>query len=212
MKGLRRILRAAMAAAAMALTAVPVSSGAATVPLDTRVFSYTGREQTFIVPRGVTRISVRAEGADGGLAQGGLGQGLGAWQVAGIAVRPGERLYVEDGGHGSNSDAQACPGVAGCTFAPGGFDGGGTGSPGIGGGHSGAGGGGASDVQTMPIGAGASAVSSRLVVAGGGGGAGGDGAPMQFATGGDGGSVGYPGGQGSSRWSANKALIGGFGG
>ncbi len=206
------IVCAVIAVAAIALSAGPVSGVAATGLADYRAFFYTGREQTWIVPPGVRRVHVTAIGADGGTAQGGYDEGSGTFQAGVIAVRPGEKLYIEVGGHGSHSDSQPCPGVASCAYAPGGFNGGGEGAPGIGGGHSGAGGGGATDVQTMPASAGTAALSSRLVVAGGGGGAGGDGAPSQFATGGDGGGAMSTGAQGGSHWPANQAVIGGSGG
>ena len=125
-----------------------------------------------------------------------------------LVVVPGEKLYVEVGGHGASSDGQACQSPPNCRIAPGGFNGGGVGAPGIGGGHSGAGGGGATDIQTLPIGRGARALTSRLIVAAGGGGAGGGGS-ISGTSGGTGGSGGKDGSEGRTDFSANSVLGGG---
>ena len=129
-----------------------------------QTFSYTGAEQTFQVPTGVTSISIVADGAaGGGFANGGplreqvkhpkknhgRKAGLGGRTDAAISVTPGETLYVFVGGEG--------------TSGGGGFNGGG-GVPSTGG----YGGGGASDVR-----AGGNSLVDRVLVAGGGGGYGG---------------------------------------
>ncbi|HEY2473278.1 MAG TPA: hypothetical protein VGI19_00615 [Candidatus Cybelea sp.] len=120
-------------------------------PLEMRTFRYTGHEQTFTVPRGVTEINVVAEGASGsdpsGFANGGLVK-------ATIAVKPGVRLAVYVGGQGRSSGT-------------GGFNGGGPGGSNNSGTGSGAGGGGPSDIRGQPYG-----LAERLIVAGGGGGSG----------------------------------------
>jgi hypothetical protein len=53
-------------------------------------FSYTGAEQTLVVPAGVTSIDVDVQGAAGGT-NGGRAQGA-------LATTPGETLYIYVGG------------------------------------------------------------------------------------------------------------------
>lgn len=115
---------------------------AAPAPTGSRTFSYTGAAQTFVVPEGVTLITVEAYGAEGGTALNanpGVG-GLGGYLRATLSVTPGATYQINVGGRGTN------------------------GTSGVGGG---AAGGGASDVRT-----GANALADRLIVAGGGGGGG----------------------------------------
>ncbi|HEY1834868.1 MAG TPA: fibronectin type III domain-containing protein [Solirubrobacteraceae bacterium] len=108
----------------------------------------------FTVPAGVTSVDVTAVGGHGGSA---ATTGGAAARVSGaLSVTPGETLYVEVGGIGSNGNPD------GGGVAAGGFNGG---APG------GAGGGGASDIRTSPLAEGLSS-DSRLLVAGGGGGSG----------------------------------------
>jgi hypothetical protein len=136
-------------------------------------------ETPFVVPAGVTGVTVALTGAPGGTgldpnfttlnAQGGTG----ATARAVIAVTPGEVLFVEVGG----------PGGAGTVFSvgAGGVNGGGAGGQQAPAG----GGGGASDIRTCSVTAGdaldpgfcatSQSLSTRLLVAGGGGGAGGSG-------------------------------------
>jgi len=121
-------------------------------------------ESTFVVPPGVSSITVTATGAQGGggFAAGCEG-GFGASVAGTLAVTPGETLYVEVGGAGG--DAQSAADVTG------GSNGGGAGGlddHGDGGG----GGGGASDLRTLPAADPLSSSDSRLLVAGGGGGGG----------------------------------------
>src|SRR5690242_2626437 len=62
----------------------------------TCTFQYTGAQQTFSVPAGVTSIHVDAVGAPGGsngLAPGGLG----GTASADLTVTPGQTLFVEVG-------------------------------------------------------------------------------------------------------------------
>ena len=132
----------------------------------TTTFIFTGTEQLYMVPAGVTSVSVVATGAPGGKGidgtsgVGGSG-GSGAVAAGELAVAPGETLYVEVGGVG----------IDGGFGGAGGFNGGGAG--GFGGG-----GGGASDVRTCSIAAGScpaavvDSLHSRLLVAAGGGGGG----------------------------------------
>jgi hypothetical protein len=142
-------------------------------------FTSTGSEQQFLVPAGVGSVQIDAVGALGG---GGVVGGLGGTASAVVAVAPGETLYVEVGGPGTDT--------------AGGFNGGGApGGPGAISG--GGGGGGASDVRTVPTSTPGS-LGFRLVVAGGGGGAGALGLHAGGnARGGAAGSAGNPGGNAS---------------
>jgi Big-like domain-containing protein len=148
----RRFFATALVAGATLLGALPATAGAATV---TRTFSAAGAQQ-FVVPAGVTEISVDAFGARGG----NFG-GFGAEALATtLAVQPGESLTVVVGGRGGNGPWDACGGGS-----PG-FNGGGAGGStcnAAGSTAGGGGGGGASDVRRG---------TTALVVAGGGGGKG----------------------------------------
>jgi Glycine rich protein len=150
---------------------------AAPAAADTVVFNYTGGEQTFTVPAGNSSIQVTAIGASG--ENGGLSlttSGRGARVSGTLAVTPGQILYVEVGGVGTEWFGD------GSTPGGGGFNGGGdtylSGS-------NPSGGGGASDVRTRPRSDGPQSLSSRLLVAGGGGGRG-----DRLLSGGDAGSAG----------------------
>ncbi len=152
------------------LSAVAVTIGGAgllAMPLaqaSTKVYVYTGAEQTFVVPSGVRSLHLEAIGAPGGAAFAtpttGPG-GLGARVDADLAVTAGETLYIEVGGVGT-------PG-AGASGPLNAFNGGGAG--GISSDVNGGGGGGATDVRTRASSA-AGSLSTRVVVAGGGGGGG----------------------------------------
>ncbi len=134
-------------------------AGVAAAQAATQTFNYTGGEQTFTVPAGITSLEVTAIGGHGGSAAAAGGT---AAQVTGkLNVTPGETLYVEVGGNGANGN----PNGGGSSVA-GGFNGG---APG------GAGGGGASDVRTSPLAQGLSP-EDRLIVAAGSGGSGQSGA------------------------------------
>ena len=111
-----------------------------------KTFHYTGKGQTFIVPAGVTKITITADGASGADTSYGTG-GLGGLVTATVTVTPDKALGVYVGGSGSD----------------GGFNGGGTGNGS--GSNASAMGGGASDVRNSVTG-------RRIVLAGGGGGAG----------------------------------------
>ncbi|MFD8781705.1 Ig-like domain repeat protein [Kitasatospora sp. NPDC059599] len=165
--------------APLALTAPAHAQGTCTVsgPTTTCTFVFTGAEQTFTVPAGVTQADVTATGAAGGLEDNGVGGGRGA-QVSGTltGLAGGQTLYVEVGGAANTA---SCTGGAQCT---GGFNGGGST-------HFGGGGGGASDVRTQPGTTPLTTTDSRLIVAAGGGGAGWAGQ----CTGSKGGDAGQPG-------------------
>jgi hypothetical protein len=132
----------------------------------TQTFTFTGAEQAFVVPTGVSQINVVAIGGKGG-----GGGGFGARASADIATTPGTTLYVEVGGNG----------------LPSGVFGGGAGTAT----HSPGGGGGASDVRTCSKSSACSGFGTtsdpRLLVAAGGGGHGGN----STGAGGDGGGAGF---------------------
>jgi hypothetical protein len=135
-----------------------------------QTFSYTGAKQAFIVPVGVTRLTVIARGGEGsGCFYHGCGiPGFPGRVYAVIRVHSGDKLYVYVAGAGSD----------------GGYNGGGGGGSGSSGGV----GGGASDVRL-----GGNTLKDRIVVAAGGGTAG-DCDLYCYADGGNGGGLtGKPG-------------------
>lgn len=138
----------------------------------TKVFTYTGEEQSFDVPNGVTEITITAMGAsgasDGGSAYGVARGGKGGLIKATIFVKPADELAVYVGGSGVD----------------GGFNGGAPGGGNSGSSAPGGYGGGASDVRT-----GAGSLQDRVVVAGGGGGGAAAGSEKKYR-GGDGGEGG----------------------
>ena len=147
------------------------------------VFAYTGSAQSFKVPLGITRVTIKAAGAQGGYSDGsgGLGGGLGGSVTATIPVTPGQEvLTVLVGGIGNNPYEPYGPG--------GGFNGGGSGGCGCGNYGFGGPGGGASDVRR-----GGSALANRVIVAGGGGGG-----AYEGVGGGDGGGLVGSGGTGTT--------------
>jgi hypothetical protein len=114
-----------------------------------QTFTYTGAEQTFIVPAGVSRLTVIARGGEG---SGGFNHGSGQPGFPGrvyavIRVHGGDTLHVFVAGSGRH----------------GGFNGGGAA-----GGQGGGTGGGATDIRV-----GGSTLKDRIIVAAGGGTAGG---------------------------------------
>jgi len=159
-----------------------VASGAVTV-----TFDYTGGQQTWVVPSGITSISVTAMGAQGGSGGGSGVGGKGAWVQTTLSVTPGQTLYIYVGGQGGTPTA--------------GWNGGGLGAN-IGlSANFGGGGGGASDIRQ-----GGTALTNRIVVAGGGGGA--------YNSGVAGGAGGYNGaaGGGSASGGGGTQTLGGAGG
>jgi Glycine rich protein len=166
-----------------------------------RTFQYTGAEQSFKVPAGVTSLDVDARGAAGAeSARYSQHAGRGGRVRATIPVQPGQTLHVFVGGVGGEGSRQT-----------GGFNGGGSGGNWVGI-CKGFGGGGASDVpvegDTLP---------DRILVAGGGGGFDGYGDPG----GGGGGKKGgrgfpikpyYGNGVGGGGGTQSKGGAGGAGG
>lgn len=110
-------------------------------------FSYTGAQQTWVVPAGITSVTVDLYGA------GGVGgsPGKGGRVQTTLAVTPGETLYLYVGGTKSGTT--------------GGFNGGANAGSESGPFIASDGGGGASDIRQ-----GGAALSNRVIVAGGGGG------------------------------------------
>ncbi len=109
-------------------------------------FAYTGAEEPWTVPAGITSLAVTLEGAQGGSSYA-ANTNYGGKLEATLAVTPGDVLHLYVGGQP--------------TGTAGGFNGGGNGESG------GRGGGGATDVRR-----GGNALADRVLVAGGGGGAG----------------------------------------
>lgn len=117
-----------------------------------QTFVYTGAPQLYVVPEGVTSITVEARGAQGGSVSTVTG-GTGAVVSATISVTPGESIQINVGGSGDH----------------GGWNGGGRG---------GTYGGGATDIRRPAFSTSSSCAfdlncqaSARILVAGGGGGA-----------------------------------------
>jgi hypothetical protein len=169
---------------------VPISGAPDHLP-NHKSFYYTGGEQDFKVPAGVTQLKVLTRGAAGGGDDNYEGrdiQALGGRVRAIISVTPGEKLAVFVGGEG--------------TQPSGGFNGGGSGA----GGRccQGYGGGGASDIRQ-----GGDSLKDRILVAGGGGGAEAFGWPQYGGLGGSGG--GTDGGAGTDGYTGGSSH-GGYGG
>jgi hypothetical protein len=164
--------------------ALPASAGA-------EEFGFTGEEQTYTVPAGVSLIDVVARGAAG---QGTTG-GRGAEVSTLLDVSPGEVFYVEVGTTGSCNGAGP-PGYAASGDVPAG--------------------GGASDLRTESVTTGggslcaeqmAASLNSRILVAAGGGGA----SSFDFNAGGDAGQPGDTGVFGGQAGSQTAAGAGGGG-
>jgi hypothetical protein len=121
-----------------------------------RTFNFSSTEETFVVPDGVSSLTVDVRGARGGNAYGlsWAQGGFGGRVTATIAVTPGQVLYLNVGGEGPHGDWQNL-------YHPGGWNGGGAGY------KYGGSGGGASDIRTS-----SGNLNTRIVVAGGGGGGG----------------------------------------
>ena len=109
-------------------------------------FQYTGAQQTFTVPPGITSVRIQTWGAQGG-ANWVNNVNFGGYVAGDVAVTPGSTLYIYVGGQASTT--------------VGGFNGGGSGE------GAGKGGGGGTDVRI-----GGTTYNDRVVCAGGGGGAG----------------------------------------
>ena len=191
-------MRPVSSAVALATCLALAFAPAATAATASATFTNTG-ETPFIVPGGVTSVSVHLIGAAGGAGDNTFSSddapgGAGADVTATLTVTPGEVLFAEVGGAGG----------AGSGLGPGG--GGGNGGGTGGNSDNGGGGGGATDVRTcsatttnvldQPACAMIATLGSRLIVAGGGGGAGGGGSAAITSIGGGGGNADGGGGDG----------------
>ena len=184
-----------LVAAGFVLLTVAAQPAFAACQTGTATFAFTGAEQCYVVPSGVTSVQINATGAPGD--NPGFGGGFGAVVQALVPVASGQTLYVEVGGAGS-----ATNGVV-STGAPGGFNGGGAGGNGTSGFAGGPSGGGASDVRSLPNSIGGQlSLGSRLLVAGGGGGA---------TDNGNGGNADGPGSGAFSGIGGNAGGVGGGG-
>jgi hypothetical protein len=192
---------------AIAILAVLVQSLGSVTPARavdpvTVEFAFTGSDQIFDVPDGVTEIRVELVGAKGATELTGGGGGLGADVAGDLAVAPGQRLYILVGGNGG-------PAFVGLN---GGFNGGAPGGlsqPSL---AAGGGGGGGSDIRAVASES-PGTLESRLMVAGGGGGSG----TASSAGGGAGGNAGAAGlgaadGNGGGGGLAGTSTAGGAGG
>ncbi len=154
-----------------AFAAVSLPSVGSAVGAASATFKSTGAEQHYVVPNGVRLVAVGVQGAWGGAWAGGphaytsaIGQSGAAWQGL-VAVKPGEKLYVEVGSNGA-VNGRAAFGGGGAAGSPDPED------------SEASSGGGATDIRTCSelarrcLGGGASSA-SRLLVAGGAGGNGG---------------------------------------
>jgi hypothetical protein len=194
----------ARAALVAAVCAAGLLAGAGSALAEEAKFTFTGAEQEFKVPAGVTSVEVQAIGSEGGTVVNAAPGGAGAIVTGKLSVKPAQVLYVEVGGvpfNGGGPSLGLSPGSKG---------------------------GGASDVRTMSIGAEPSpgdeaSLNSRLLVAAGGGGGGFknfDGLDKTCAGGPGGGagekgvdgtSCGFPGGGGGGAGEAGKGGAGGAG-
>lgn len=144
-----------LVALSVAAPAAAVTTSLAATAGSTVTFSYTGAEQRWVVPGGVSSLDVDVQGGQGG--QNTSDAGLGGRAQATLQVSPGETLYIYVGEKGH-------PAVGTGIAVAGGFNGGGD----SGGPTGNGGGGGASDIRQ-----GGATLANRTVVAGGGGGEGG---------------------------------------
>ncbi len=150
-----RHLFALIGATALIVGAMSIASSPVHASVESQTFDVPGTYD-FLVPAGVTAVTVDAYGSSGGSGGGTptVTGGLGGHTTATIAVTPGETLKVVVGGAGQS--------WAGSGVALGGSNGGGDA-----GGLNAGGGGGATDVRQVDFG-----LAGRVVVAGGGGGGG----------------------------------------
>ena len=165
-----RLARILPLALMLAVAAMLAAAGTASAIAPPKIFSYSGGQQTYTVPRGVVAVGVAVQGAWGG-EDNGIGQ-QGEGITGYLSVTPGQSLFAEVGQNGSYN--------GGATFGGGGAAG--KPPPTVSGGlgEYASSGGGASDVRTCSIHAascpgGGTSLHSRLIVAAGGGGFGGGG-------------------------------------
>jgi|688.fasta_scaffold00363_19 hypothetical protein len=124
----------------------PVVVNSCTTSVVSQTFNFTGSTQTFVVPSGVSSLTIETWGAQGG-ANWVSNTNFGGYNKGTFTVTPSQTLQINAGGQP--------------TTTAGGFNGGGSGDA------AGKGGGGATDVRVSPYG-----LNDRIIVSGGGGGAG----------------------------------------
>ena len=153
-----------LAVAAVLLQALGSVTPARAADPVTVTFTFTGAQESWTVPAGVTSIHAVVVGARGaGFGPGTFG-GFGHRAETDVTVVPGQTIYVAVGGPGATGGLTA--------GGAGGFNGGAPGgNGGVLGGGGGGGGGGATDLRTINQDA-PGTIGSRLIVAGGGGGRG----------------------------------------
>ena len=153
-----------------------VTTGVAAIGIPTTdALAYTGAEQTYIVPAGITSITAKLWGAGGGSTASSAGTGgAGGYTEGTIAVTPGATLKIVTGAGGAAGTA----GAAGAA----GYGGGGAGGPR--GGRQGAAGGGYSGIFLNTV-----SHANALLIAGGGGGSGFQHGPTPAGNGGAGGGT-----------------------
>jgi hypothetical protein len=78
-----------------------ISNSGKSVYGTTTSFSYTGAQQTWTVPAGVTSVTIEAYGAQG--LQGSAAGGYGGSALGNLAVTPGQVLYIYVGGQNGNN-------------------------------------------------------------------------------------------------------------
>lgn len=150
--------------------------------------SYTGvGKHSWIVPPGVTQLTIEVAGAGGGSDAGGNGctPATGAVLEGTVTVPQGAQLTIDVGGRGGDAPVGGAGGAAGGGGDLDGGAGGSAGASGNGGPVGGGGGGGGTMI---------SSTAGPIAVAGGGGGCGGFASPAGFGLGG---AHGVPGGNGS---------------
>src|SRR6266478_2223693 len=89
---------------------VAIAFGAVSASATTTEFKYTGAEQTFVVPAGVTTVNVTGTGGAGGTGETRPGStspagagGRGGVVNGNLSVTAGQTLYVEVGPNGTTS-------------------------------------------------------------------------------------------------------------
>ena len=87
-------------------------------------FSYTGAQQTFTVPSGVSTITIQAYGAQGGSNALSVVGGLGGYSTGSLSVSAGNTLYIYIGGTNAYNGGGDAGTNSGCSNAVGGVGGG----------------------------------------------------------------------------------------
>jgi hypothetical protein len=202
---------------ALAVAAVLVQALGSVTPAHaadpvTQTFTYTGLEQTFLVPDDVDVLHVVVVGGKGGggASFGGVG-GFGHRVIGDVSVEAGTTLYLAVAGNGLNGVNTTGFAAGGAPVFNGGAAGGSISAPSGSASAGGGSGGGASDIRTISRGS-AGTLDSRLVVAGGGGGGSGLASSGVPGNGGNAGSNGTPPPPFETAGGAGTATSGGAGG